>query len=71
MKAHMQARPLYDVTVSGLTSTLTGPRDIVAMYRQMRQVYSADLSLEIRALRDEPAVTGGVVYKVNWHYGHD
>ncbi len=71
MKVETQPRPLYDVTVAGLTSTLTGPGDIVAMYRQMRQVYSAELSLEIRALGDEPPATGGAVQKVDWHHGHD
>ncbi len=71
MKAQTQVRPLYDVTVAGLTSTLTGPGDIVAMYRQMRQAYSAELSLEIRALGDEASATGGAVQKVNWQHGHD
>ena len=70
MKAQIQPRPLYDVTVAGLTSTLTGPGDIVTMYRQMRQVYSAELSLEIRALGADPA-TSGAAQKVSWHYGND
>ena len=70
MKPQAQVRRRYDVTVSGLTSTLEGPRDIVAMYRQVRRVFSAELSLEIKAIDDEPGTAGLLDNKVDCYYGH-
>lgn len=53
MKAHFETRRLYGVTVLGLTATMTGPADIAAMYRKVREVYPRDLSVEIRCLDDD------------------
>lgn len=53
MKAQIEAHRLYDVTVSGVTATLDGPGDVVAMYRKMRGAYPPDLSVEIRSIDND------------------
>ena len=65
MRAQADARVLYNVTVSGLTSTLPGPGDIVKMYCDMRATYPRDISVEIRPVADSYHISN----KVDWHHG--
>lgn len=68
MKAPVEARRLYDVTVLGVTATMPGPPDIVAMYRKVRDAYPPRLSVEIKSLEDHSSRR---MDKGHSHHGDD
>jgi hypothetical protein len=74
MAAKPQAHQLYCLTVQGVTVTLEGPPDVVAMYRTIRRHYPAEVSVEIASLGDESVLRqpsfGMAPKKVHSHHGH-